>query len=112
MDDGLVRVYERLDEAERARDALLAAGVPASRVQLTTNEDEADLAEGNAVASDGGTGGSVAGVSDDRDFAEVVRRGVFVLAIEAHDPQEQARAAQVLQRFGGIEVDERVGGTL
>ena len=108
MDNGLVRVYESLADAEQARDALLAAGLPASRVQLTTNEDDATLLEGNAAADP--KSDSIADDSYDRNFAEVVQHGVFVLAVEAHDEQEQARAAEVLQRFGGIDVDARIAG--
>lgn len=118
MANTLVRVYDRFSDAENARNQLLDAGFPASRVHLTSKEDEAGPVQGNFTVGDASTSlGGVRGAIDSlmgrddhtyqHDYANVVQCGSFLLTVDVEDDVQSARASDITQRFGGIDVDER-----
>jgi hypothetical protein len=118
MANTLVRVYDRFSDAENARNELLHAGFPASSVHLVSNEDEAgpvqgNFTVGNASASRNGNGGffrSLLGGDDhtyQRDYADVVQRGSYLLTVDADNDDQLVRASDITKRFGAVDVDER-----
>lgn len=114
MANEVVRVFERFADAEHARSALLAAGFEPASVHLSALEDEAGPVEGNFVAGNGRTARGRTGVlrspTDDQDqpyelnYAEVVYRGVHVLAIDADDEERRRLGADILDGLGGRSV--------
>jgi secreted protein with Ig-like and vWFA domain len=118
MANTLVRVFDRFSDAEAARNELLAAGFPASSVQLTPTEDEAGPVEGNFIIGNASTSrGGVRGVLSsliggdphtyEHDYAKVAQRGTYLLTVEADNDDQLALASDITKRFGGIDVDER-----
>lgn len=121
MADTLIRTYDSIDAAQRVREALLASGFSADRVQLTAVEDEAGPTAGNFVLDekDDGTGpGSERGgilssfvSTEDRTQAyhepNAQWRSSCVLAVDAVDEEERARASDIMDRFGAVNVEAR-----
>lgn len=99
MTTTVVALYDRLDEAHRAAEALDAAGVPPDAVSLVT---------GDGASPAGGIAGVLSGCGmpepEMRRYAESVRRGgAVLLAFTADDRTDQVR--RILSRRA------RAGGT-
>jgi hypothetical protein len=116
MPNTLVRIYDNLVNAEYARNELLGCGFPASSVHLDSNDDEAGPVEGNFIldSKDGQPSGvGHRGRSKGRHphpsgghmGSMAVQRGTYVLTVEADSDEQCARAAEVMDRFGAIDVD-------
>lgn len=121
MADTLIRTYDSLDSAQKVREALLASGFSADRVQLDAVEDEAGPTAGNFVLDkkDDGTGpGSERGgilssfiSTEDRTQAyhtpNAQWRASCVLRVDAVTEDERARACDIIDRFGAVNVQAR-----
>lgn len=126
MDSTIVGMFDSHSDAMQARDALLAAGFASSQVRMQGGESGSlsstttDTTTGTAsmpVHNDHGSGGiggffrSLFGM-DERDeyvgaYSEGVRRGGGVLAVDVRDDDEIARAEEIMNRYGAVDVDER-----
>jgi hypothetical protein len=113
----LFRTFDRFEDAERARDALLAAGLPRSAVQLQVMQDEAGPVEGNFLTGNARTrdgdirplGSSMAGeLPYDENFRETVSRGVHLLVVAPADEAERRAAVAILDAFECVDVEARV----
>jgi uncharacterized protein (TIGR02271 family) len=114
--DTVVGVYDNYADAQSAIQALEAAGFPRSRVQLNP-ENDIDTADTTTDTShsSGGIGGffrSLFGGNDDYKehhdvYAESVRRGSYVLTVDVNSQEETDRAADIMNRFSAVDVDER-----
>ena len=116
MTPGLLRTFESFDTAQQARDALLAAGLQASQLSLEATADEAGPVEGNFLVGNGRDAGdetpdqplpSGADPIYQRNFQRTVDRGSYRLVVEVSDTKQRDAASQVLDRFGGIDVEAR-----
>jgi hypothetical protein len=111
----LLRIFESLEQAEHAREALLAQGFERDRIQLTSRHDEAGPVEGNFLVGNtkkdtlehtefsetlGGEGDN----TYDHNFARTVDGGMYMLVVEAEDEVRLQRAAEIIQQHGGTEV--------
>lgn len=115
----VVGVYDDYSDAEKAIQALVAAGFPRAEMQLTP--ESAEPTQAMAPASEqqqGGTGvggffRSLFGMDEYKEhrdvYAESVRRGGFVLKVDAATEEEVDRASEVMERFNAIDIDERAG---
>ena len=115
--DGVIRTFDRIEDGEAARRALLEAGFGEERVQLSAREDEAGPQEGNFIAGNGrvdaGRRGQfpvAQGVEDayEANFQPVERRSSQMLVVMVADEQERRRAEAALARWPALDVDERV----
>jgi hypothetical protein len=110
------RIFEQLRNAEQAREALIADGFERDRIQLTSRQDEAGPVEGNFVV--GNTkedtvartefSRTLGGEGDNtyrHNFERVVDRGMYMLVVEAEEGAEAGRAAAIMTRHGGTDVD-------
>ena len=116
--DGMVRTFDRLEDAEAARRGLLDAGFAPERIQLSAREDEAGPQEGNFVAGNGrvdaGRRGEFPvahGVEDayDANFQPVERHSAQMLVVMVVDEQERRRAEAALARWPALDVEDRIG---
>jgi hypothetical protein len=121
MADTLIRTYDNLDAAQHVRDALLASGFSADRVQLDAMQDEAGPVAGNFIPDkkDDGTGpgsergGILSSFVSTEDRTEAYHtpnaqwRASCVLTVDAITEDERARAADIMDRFGAINVNAR-----
>jgi hypothetical protein len=114
----LVRIYDHFADAQKAREALLATGFPPSDVRLSTSDDEAGPAEGNFVVDrkDSDKHGFFGALSrrdpydDTRAPQQAVHRATVMLTVDAPDDERVGRAADIMDRFGAIDVEQRCFG--
>jgi hypothetical protein len=115
----LPRIFEKLQDAENAREALMAEGFLRDRIQLTSRQDEAGPVEGNFVVGNSKQdtvehtefSNTLGGEGDNtyrHNFARTVERGMYMLVVEAEET-ECARAAEIMKLHGATDVDELVG---
>lgn len=121
MADTLIRTYDSFDSAQRVREALLASGFPGDRVELSAMEDEAGPTVSNFVLDkkDDGTGpGSKRGgilssfvSTEDRTQAYHTPGAQWhascLLRVATANDDERARACDIMDRFGAIDVNTR-----
>ena len=118
MTSTLAGVFDDYDDAERARERLVAEGFGRDAVQITP--ERASWGGGDATWSGraeqpGGLRGffaSLFGSGDDDEshghYSEAVRRGSVVVTLTLQDDSRIARATDILEDCGAIDVDERV----
>jgi hypothetical protein len=122
MQHTLVAVFDNRSDAQSAMDELLASGYARSDVNVSS----ADASQTDSLSSDAsrldtpheeGIGASIkhfftnlfGADSDDHvsRYSDVVSRGHHVLTITTQSEPEVERAADVIERFGPIDIDER-----
>lgn len=106
MEGPLVLTYDRLDDAERARAALLADGVRASDVRIVSREDGAGPVEGNFTLGNGRAAGASGDRYDD-NLADVANRGTVLMTVDVAGAQARERAIRIARPFGALDVQRR-----
>ncbi|MDB5868451.1 MAG: hypothetical protein JWP96_783 [Polaromonas sp.] len=96
----VLRVFDEFDKAEKAHNALLAAGFEASNVELTVMADEAGGTKGNFVVGNAGAG-SAADKNYGADFAEVAFGSIYLLSADAANDDSRHRAIAMMEELGG-----------
>lgn len=123
MKNSVVGVYDSYSQAQSAMNELIACGFDRATVHLHPGEERA---AGTATTDNAGTstsGGivhffrSLFGMDDNdsnskssRDhevYAEAVRRGSYVLAIDADSEEQRDRAVDVMNRYDPVDIEER-----
>lgn len=101
MPHTLLRSFARFEDARSARDQLVAAGLPASAVEVRSLEDEAGPVEGNFAI---GNGRVARGSRDayDLNFAPA-SQGTNLLVVEVEDHALRDRAESMLEGLGGTD---------
>lgn len=110
----LIRLFHQIDQASRAREALLAGGFASDDVQLAASEDEAGTAAGNFVLPREDTPeGRASGVDksaepparrpDTSTNSQAVTEGHYILTVAAGDDQARDRAADIVSRYGALD---------
>lgn len=131
MTNTVIGVYDSFAHAQSAMQKLLASGFTASEVHMQPQADTAEArvnalravggaatANGDRHAEPGYESGTLrsffremfggARETDHADhYAEAVRRGSFVLAVDARDAQQRDIAADLMEQFNPIDIDER-----
>lgn len=131
MQHTLAAVFDNRSSAQQAMDELTNSGFPRADVTLkdtsgATGMDAGDNSVSNTVTStdnnarddDGSIGSSIKNFfsnlfSDDDDhdasvYSEAVNRGNCVLTLNATSEDEVERAADIVERYGPIDIDEHV----
>ena len=102
MNKQIVRVIENVQDAERARQALLDAGFDGDGIDITHTGDEAGPAEANFTVGDSP---AVKGGSDYKDvYAPGLEVGKCVVTVTA-DASRLERAASILDYHGAKDND-------
>jgi len=121
MDNTVVGVYDSYAQAQNAMNELLSAGFSRSDVQLSPDSDRTTATPGNTTSAEtheshGGSGignffRSLFGMDDDAEqrdvYSEAVRRGSCVLTVNADTEEQRDRAADIMNRYDPIDIDER-----
>ena len=115
MDLSVVAVFDNRGDAQRALDALLADRFSATDARITSAESgDTSLTRGRSAGNreDESLGDRIArffGFDDDHEetYSEAVRRGHYVLQVDAADQDEAERAQDVINRFNPIDIDEK-----
>lgn len=127
MANTLVRVFDRLDDAEQAREQLLRNGFPDSSINMTSTWDEAGPVQGNWVVDrkedtnpdspsfldrlhegDTDAGTDISRRPDTSAPQKMVQRGTIVMTVDAGNEELQSRASSILGEAGATNVDELV----
>ena len=120
MSHTLAAVFDNRADAERARDELINSGIGADSVQLNAGAASAGTSAtttGSTTASthDDSIGDSIKhfftnlfGDDDDERvvYGEAVNRGNVVLTVQTATQDEVERAADIVEAFGPIDIDE------
>lgn len=115
MNEPLICVFDRLEDALLAREALLSAGFDGEAVLLRSNDDESGPVEGNFAAGDPQPGplgriddgsptpppGTDGGDPYDARLRRVVQRGTQTLLVVAPDEAARRRAVRIAERCNG-----------
>ena len=129
MTNTVIAVYDEFAHAQSAMKQLLSSGFTSSNVHLRPSEDsqsgrtaalqalgQSDT-DSQAKSASGGTlrgffrelfgGHSNETQSHGTHYEEAVRRGSFVLVVDAADEQERDVATSVMEQFQPVDIDER-----
>lgn len=98
MDNQVIRLFDDLDAAERARAELLADGFADDCVRLMAREDEAGPGASNFTV--GNDPEVVGGESYQRAFAPRAPEGLYTMTVAAADGAQAERAAAIMARHG------------
>lgn len=117
MAQTVMRVYDKFDNAQRARQALLDSGFTDEAVDLEARGDEAGPVDGNAVVDTKDTGhgprarSGIAGMlgaeerTDAYNNSEPDWGATYQLTVAAGDDRQCAVASDIMDRYGAIDVD-------
>jgi uncharacterized protein (TIGR02271 family) len=125
MQHTLVAVFELRSEAEHAMDELLAGGFSRSEVQISKADatGQTDSLTGRPTSADEqphdeGFGAGIRHFFKDifgtdssvhtQKYSDAVARGHHVLIVNAADEPEIERAADIVERHGPVDIDEKV----
>src|SRR3954467_989941 len=112
----LAAVFDDFDAVEQARERLATAGFRPDSIRVMPERSAwgtGDPTYGGSAKLESGLRGFFAelfGIGEDRShehYCEAVRRGSVVVAVEAGDEAEMARATEILEDCGAIDLDER-----
>jgi hypothetical protein len=112
MSAPLVRVFDSFDVAERARNALIIAGLLPEAIELRPPEDDGGPVEGNFLID---LEEKPTPANDDphrqtpqAELRTPVSRATYVMMVSATDEQQARQAAQVLDSFSAVDTGERL----
>lgn len=108
MQRTLMKRFERFDEAQRAREALIVGGLPKDEVELRSLADEAGAERGNFTV---GNGQRARGAHDayELNFEDVEWSGANLLVVRTSDETRHARAKALLDGMGAAAAGENEG---
>lgn len=112
MNSTAVAVFETQQEAQAALQALASEGFAAHQARVTSAGNDASPGSPTTpVESDKLSGSAIAdflGFGDEGEtYAEAVRRGGFVVTVDAVDDEEASRAESAMARLGPVDIEQR-----
>jgi uncharacterized protein (TIGR02271 family) len=112
MQKTLVAVFDEQSEARQALDALSVAGFPSGKARLTSSDSTTGGTTSSRPEHEESLGEKVAhffgfGERHESTYAEAVRRGGWVLVVDAADDEEAERASDIIERYNPVDIDER-----
>jgi uncharacterized protein (TIGR02271 family) len=121
MNNTVVAIFDEYGQAQQAMNALFNEGFTHSHVKLSPAEESPQLREQflrsqqSSTAESGWSIGdffrSMFGTDQHGDdagaYSEAVRRGSYMLSVDAADEDEAEHAADIMQRYNAIDLDQR-----
>ena len=100
MQQPLMRRFVHFKDAQRARERLIAGGLPEGDVELRSLADEAGTEKGNFTV---GNGEPAHGAHDayELNFDDAESAGENLLVVQTQDDQQRDRIEVMLDRMGG-----------
>jgi hypothetical protein len=112
MAETLLRVFDSFDIAQRARSALIAAGMPESAVEMRPQEDDGGPPQGNFVVDLEEQPTPAVGdpnrQSAQSELRTPVQRASCLLVVQAADADQHALASRVLDQVYSIDHPDRL----
>ena len=117
MQHTLIAVFDNRSDAQKALEELVTSGFTRGQARLSEGDPGAAAGTGSDTGAGGGTflGGIRHFFSDifgaerheaARMYSEAVARGHYVLTLTADSVRDVERAANLVERFGPIDIDE------
>ena len=118
MSQTVVGIFDNSTEAQQALQQLISAGISENRIDISTPGTSGSTTTGSTTSgynqnddndSVGNFFRNLFGADDDdnvRSYSEVGRRG-NIITVHAQSAQEAQSAAQILDQYGAIDIDER-----
>jgi len=106
MVDTLLRVFDNFSVAEQAREALMAAGVAAQDIRLSSHEDDGGPVRANFLVD------SPAKPKPgwrSRQSAEQTQRSTCLLSVRLQDSRQGMLVATILDRYATVDRGSRMG---
>ena len=117
MQHTLVAVFDNRSDAQKAMDDLLASGFSRSDLRLSEDGTQGGASTSGAVQEDESMGDSIKHFFSDlfgsdrgdrmEQYSEAISRGHYVLSVTAPSEPEVERAADVVERYGPVDIDEK-----
>lgn len=118
MQHTLVAVFDNRSDAQKAMDDLLASGFNRSDLRLSEGGTQTGTtASGTRPREDESMGDSIKHFFSDlfgsdrshrmEQYSEALSRGHYVLTVTAPNEPEVERAADLVERYGPVDIDER-----
>ena len=121
MNNTVVAIFDEYGQAQQAMNALFNEGFTHSDVKLSPAEENPQVREQFLRSRETSAAGSSWGIgdffrslfgtdqhSDDAGaYSEAVRRGSYMLSVDASDEDEANRAADIMQRYNAVDLDQR-----
>jgi hypothetical protein len=107
----ITKVFDYFSDADNARKALLASGIPSSHIHLRVKSNAAGVPEGQFAAGDT-SNHAIEGVfrllSGDKQEAQEQnqrhqssQQGMYQLGVDIDNAQQSEHATVIISRFGG-----------
>lgn len=116
MQHTLVAVFDNRNDAQKALEELVSAGFTRDQARLSEGDPAGDASLAARNAQDDGFFSGIRHFftdifgtdrsEDARIYSEAVRQGHYVLTLTAASMPEVERAADLVERFGPIDIDE------
>lgn len=119
MQHTLIAVFDNRSDAQKALEELVSSGFTRGQARLSEGDPGAAASTASGTGAAGGDGKFLGGIrhffSDifgterhetARMYSEAVARGHYVLTLTADSVKEVERAADLVERFGPIDIDE------
>ena len=121
MNNTVVAIFDEYGQAQQAMNALFNEGFTHSHVKLSPAEENPQVREQflrSQQSSATGSGWSIGdffrsmfGTDQHGDdagvYSEAVRRGSYMISVDAADEDEADRAADIMQRYNAVDLDQR-----
>ncbi|MCC6070888.1 DUF2382 domain-containing protein [Massilia sp. GCM10020059] len=117
MQHTLVAVFDNRSDAQKAMDDLLASGFNRSDLRLSEGGTHTGATASGALHEDESMGESIKHFFSDlfgsdrsdrmAQYNEAISRGHYVLTVTAPNEPEVERAADLVERYGPVDIDER-----
>ena len=112
MSHTVVGIFDNAVNSEKAVDRLLSNGFSRDRVDIADHTTRDGYTDADRDRHDEGIGGffsSLFGDSDDTKYHTDAARSGIVVTVHAQSREEAERAADILDDFGTVDVNERAG---
>jgi uncharacterized protein (TIGR02271 family) len=122
MANTVIGVYDDYSHAQNALNELLASGFSRSEVQLSPSENSSAARQSylsdNSRTDDAGGGSGIGnffkslfgGGQENKHadvYSEAVRRGSYMLTVNADSDEQRDQAADIMNRYNPVDIDER-----
>ncbi|MFL6709518.1 MAG: hypothetical protein ACJ8HI_15055 [Massilia sp.] len=114
MNHTVVRIFDNVEQAQHAREAMLAAGFGADAVSMSVTGDEAGAVAGNFYVGNPHVGNPPGAGGDDsyqRTYADPRPSSQCIVTVDTGDDDgAMVRAAGILEQFGARQSDPALRG--
>ena len=123
MQHTLIAVFDNRNDAQSAMTELAGAGFSRDEIRLSDDDNGALESSGNVVKSGAEGEGIGAHITNffkgifgedtptvQQQYSTAIEHGHFVLTVTARSEGEVERAADIVERFGPVDIDEKAAG--